>query len=230
MRSPQPDEPWDPDESRDPDESWDPDESPVSDDRLDPGEPSASDRSVVLPEQDRYPVESLSGLHPTLLSGDQLLAECTLRTQRRSGPGGQHRNKTSSGVFLTHSPTGIVGEATERRSQADNRGIALQRLRFKLAVERRTASMLDRTPPGTEVQFRRDSRRSKMRLADSNPDKPALLALVLNDLVACGGQPRAIGPVWESSSTAIVRLLKSHPPAFKLLQAIRQHHGLRPLT
>ena len=33
-----------------------------------------------------------------------------------SGPGGQHRNRTESGVRLTHRPTGIVVLATERRS------------------------------------------------------------------------------------------------------------------
>lgn len=48
---------------------------------------------------------------------------------RGSGPGGQHRNKTSTGVRLTHRASGAVGEATDSRSQSDNRTAAFQRLR-----------------------------------------------------------------------------------------------------
>ncbi len=183
----------------------------------------------------RYPIEYADGPHPTLMPPDQLLKQCELRTQRRSGPGGQHRNKTSSGVFLTHQPTGVVAEATERRSQADNRGVALQRLRMKLAVEIRTPSILDGSVSNPEQAFRQTrisgSMRGKAtRLADTNPDKAPFLALLLNDLHACGGQPRQLTEPWQMSGTAIVRLVKSHPPAFKLLQTIRQHHGLRPLS
>jgi protein subunit release factor A len=50
-----------------------------------------------------------------------------------SGPGGQHRNKTESGVRLLHRPTGVLVTATERRSQGQNRGEALKRLRARLA-------------------------------------------------------------------------------------------------
>jgi protein subunit release factor B len=48
------------------------------------------------------------------------------------GPGGQHRNKTQSAVRLYHRPSGITVTATERRSQADNRRVAFERLRARL--------------------------------------------------------------------------------------------------
>ena len=48
---------------------------------------------------------------------------------RGSGPGGQHRNKTSTGVRLVHRASGAVGEATDSKSQAENRVAAFRRLR-----------------------------------------------------------------------------------------------------
>jgi protein subunit release factor B len=63
-----------------------------------------------------------------------LVAECEETFFTAGGPGGQHRNKTESGVRLAHPPTGVVVTATERRSQAQNRGEALVRLRERLAA------------------------------------------------------------------------------------------------
>lgn len=63
-------------------------------------------------------------------SNNVLLNDSDIRvdTFRASGPGGQHRNKTDSGVRMTHIPTGVVVTATEDRSQHKNRYVARQRL------------------------------------------------------------------------------------------------------
>lgn len=63
------------------------------------------------------------------LSDEALLLECEEEFFIASGPGGQHRNKTETGVRLTHRPTGVTVTATERRSQLQNRGAALERLK-----------------------------------------------------------------------------------------------------
>jgi ribosome-associated protein len=68
------------------------------------------------------------------LPDEGLLAACEETFFVASGPGGQHRNKTESGVRLVHAPTGVTVTATERRSQAQNRGAALERMRERLVA------------------------------------------------------------------------------------------------
>lgn len=53
-------------------------------------------------------------------------------TFRSGGPGGQHQNKTESGVRYTHIPTGISAECRTERSQHKNDAMALQLLKAKL--------------------------------------------------------------------------------------------------
>jgi len=65
-------------------------------------------------------------------------ADLKVDTFRSSGAGGQHVNKTESGVRITHMPTGIVSESQDGRSQIKNREIALQRLYQKISDAQRT--------------------------------------------------------------------------------------------
>jgi peptide chain release factor 2 len=53
-------------------------------------------------------------------------------TFRSGGPGGQHQNKTESGVRYTHLPTGIAAESRTERSQHKNDAMALSLLKAKL--------------------------------------------------------------------------------------------------
>lgn len=77
---------------------------------------------------DQAPLEPV----PIPETDEALLAECRVETFRAGGPGGQHQNRTESGVRLVHLPTGVRVIAREQRSQYRNRLKALDRLRRRL--------------------------------------------------------------------------------------------------
>ena len=201
-------------------------------------------------ESERLECRLFQDTHPSLLSTNELNQQCEFRAQRRSGPGGQHRNKTSSGVFLVHRPTDVGAEATERRSQVKNREVALQRLRFVMAVSVRTASPivpmvmpgeqassaahrpeapLTFSPPTLESDLRAKYHRADLRLGERNPDRPAVLALLLNDLWVAGGQPSLLCKPWKASTSQITKLIRSYAPALQWINQIRRHHARPPL-
>jgi peptide chain release factor 2 len=65
-------------------------------------------------------------------------------TFRSGGPGGQHQNKTESGVRFRHLPTGITAESRNERSQHKNAAVALALLKsklYKIEEEKRKAEV-----------------------------------------------------------------------------------------
>ena len=101
----------------------------VHSDRTDLGGYLLSPAGLYCRVSNTYRFEVDLGSHPAHLSEQELLDQCEVRRQRRSGPGGQHRNKVETGIFMRHQPTGVTSEATERRHQNDNLQQAIFRLR-----------------------------------------------------------------------------------------------------
>lgn len=83
------------------------------------------------------------------------------RFVRASGKGGQKLNKTSSCVWLTHKPTGILVKCEESRSQALNRFLARRRLADKL--EHQTGERQEEEEKARE-RIRRNKGRAKRRV------------------------------------------------------------------
>ena len=162
-------------------------------------------------------------MHPAALPDELLLTACDLRRGRGSGPGGQHKNKVSTEVTLTHRPTGIVAQAGERRSGADNHKVAVLRLRLLLALEVREPL---REP--SEL-WRSRCRGGRVAVNPTHRDFPALLAEALDVLDGCEHDPRAAAEHLGCSASQFIKLVKDHPPAFAAWNRRRAALGQHPL-
>jgi ribosome-associated protein len=96
-----------------------------------------------------------AALRALRLSDSALLDQCEEEFFVASGPGGQHRNKTASGVRLSHPSTELSVTATERRSQAQNRRAALERLREGLKRLTYLPKVRHKTRPSAAARARR---------------------------------------------------------------------------
>lgn len=166
-------------------------------------------------------------MHPAQLAIDQLLADCKLRNEKRSGPGGQHRNKVETAVVVTHAPSGIRGEASERRSQAANRTTAIFRLRLNLACQIRTP-VRDAVQQSSPLWHNR-TENGKLAIAADHDDFPAILAECMDVLSSQNFDLSGTAKQLGVTSSQIIKLLKKHPPAFLAVNEARRGLGLRVL-
>jgi hypothetical protein len=155
-----------------------------------------------------------------------LLSQCEVRRQRRSGPGGQHRNKVETAVYLVHNPTRIEAGASERRSQAANRTVAIHRLRVKLAVAVR-AAVADGRRPSDLWNSRLQGGRVLVHV--DHHDFPALLAEAMDFVSAENYDLASAATRLGCTASQLVRLVKKEPSAFLACNQARQLRGLRLL-
>lgn len=163
--------------------------------------------------------------HPACLPVAELLWQCSETRTRRGGPGGQHRNKVATAVVLVHEPTGVVAEASERRSQAENRRVAVRRLRLLLAVTHRE-------PPAALPSdlWRSRVRGGRLAISVAHDDFPAVVAEALDTLAAVNFSLRDAAASLGVSGSQLTRLLRRDPAAWTQLNRLRERAGLPPLV
>ncbi len=172
--------------------------------------------------------------HPACLDDATLLKGCVVERGRAGGPGGQHRNKVETLVRLQHEATGVEAHAGERRSQIENKGVALRRLRLALALAVRVAPPAPRgigtiDEPWCSALWRSRVVGTRLACNPEHHDYPALLAEALDVLADCQWEPARAALRQGVSGTQIVRLISDHGPALAYVNAARQARGIRAL-
>lgn len=170
---------------------------------------------------------------------------------RRSGPGGQNRNKVETAVRFRHPATGLVGEATERRYQGENRKIALERLRIEIALTVRSPvppglrspvdvnlGALENLPPKKsaatadgDVSFRWFERLQggKIRVAPTSFDYAILVSEFFDVFEANDENLPATAAALGTTASQIVRFLGAVPKCLEELNRRRARRGLSRL-
>ncbi len=160
-------------------------------------------------------------MHPAALPTADLLVQCDETRTRRSGPGGQHRNKVETAVVLMHRPTGLSAEGSERRSQAENRRVALWRLRLALALAHRE-------PPATTPSALWVSRvrGRQLSIAADHDDYPSIVAEALDRLIVVGFEIRPVADALGVSMSQLTKLFRKVPAAWVAVNRLRGEAGL----
>ena len=167
-----------------------------------------------------------SAEHPSAIPSNQLDSECDVKHLRRSGPGGQHRNKVETGVLLRHRPTGVTAEANERRSQSQNRSVALFRLRVKLALQIRTDRAAEGVPSGL---WKSRCRGGRMEISTNHNDFPAILAEAMDVLTANNFDPKTTANQLGCTISQLIKLFKKESNAFRQVNQHRESLGFHTL-
>lgn len=171
----------------------------------------------------RYP-------HPAAMDEVELLKQCEWGRGRSGGPGGQHRNKVETLVWITHTATGVESQAGERRSAEDNRRNALFRLRLALATQVRCAVPKgDAWGDARSVLWRLRCRQERISCNPGHDDYPSLLAEALDNVHAAGHDEHKAAARLCCTVSQLVKFVKEHPPALLWWNAQRVETGRRPL-
>lgn len=166
----------------------------------------------------------VDGPHPASLEDADLLTQCEVQTGRVSGPGGQHRNKTESAVWIRHIATDLDTQATERRSQHENRRVALRRIRLKLAIRCRTITGRDNHKPSELWRRRRQG--TKLPVSHDHEDYAPLLAEALDVITARRFDIAGAAAVLGVTMSQLSRLVRHEGLAFSMLNEGRESTGL----
>ena len=176
------------------------------------------------------------------LPDEALLAQCQVNAYKASGPGGQHRNKVSSAIRLYHPPTGVTAICNDSRNQHQNKRVAVQRLRAKIACQVRRPVELAHPAVGETVascifapklsrSAQRDEQAQAKRLQVGRRDHRywAVVQFLLDLLEACGGRLAEAAELLGISTSNFTSVLRDDHAAFAAAAEIRKRHGHGPL-
>lgn len=158
--------------------------------------------------------------HPSTLAVEALLADCDVERLRRSGPGGQHRNKVETAVRLTHRPTDVTAMASERRSQAANLSQAIRRLRINMAIEVRRPAAAEPSPLWTSRCVG-----GRIRVNPQHDDFPAILAEALDVLQSTQWDVAQAAEFLGCTLSQLLKLLREEPRALVTVNKHRVASG-----
>lgn len=155
------------------------------------------------------------------LSDEALAAACDLQRMARGGPGGQHANKTASGVRLVHRRSGLVAEAGGSRDGGTNRGAALRRLRIGLACAFRGGA--------DPAWLRPHVRGGRLHCGPEAASWPGVAAVLLDLLAARQGSLAEAAGAAGLTTTQLAKALVSDQQVRRAADAIRTAAGLGAL-
>ena len=146
---------------------------------------------------------------------DELLSACTRKGFQGSGPGGQYRNKTNTGVWLTHREYNLEIKSCEGRSAKENTTHALHRMQMAIALNVRE------TPPAQEIPFPG----SNGHLQPSNALFPLFVAHVFDIMATKRGDTKAAAQAFNITPSALVKILRQDKACAEKLQGQRVAGG-----
>ncbi|MEM8734282.1 MAG: peptide chain release factor-like protein [Planctomycetota bacterium] len=164
--------------------------------------------------------------HPATLTEEALVGDCDMRLERRSGPGGQHRNKVETAVVLQHRPSGVSAEANERRSQNENRKVAIFRLRLALAIDLSVAEQFSSEWASPSPLWCERRAGKQMKVSSEHRDFPPILAEAISKVLQHDWDASAAAAELAISTSQFLKLMGKHPPALRLINQTRQKMGL----
>ncbi|HOK03859.1 MAG TPA: peptide chain release factor-like protein [Victivallales bacterium] len=150
------------------------------------------------------------------MSDSELLKNCEISMLRRTGKGGQKVNKCSSSVRLKHIPTKITVISSESRYQAENRSIALKKLRRQIAFQLRA-------PTGDfKINFPIPSLK--------NPNYPQWIAKILDVLEENSYSVSDAAAKLAISTGQLIKLLSRDPELCQKVNIERKKFFMKPLN